>query len=401
MAETGIARSTCVRFCCGLFVALLGVACARFGASAPPPQIQLNATLNTVDVTGLPAGSLRALSRTSLTSEHWQALLRVTVKSSTATGSAAAAPPAVAGTYGVADGVLRFTPLFPLDEGRQYDVVFNPSRLPGEAVEPWRKELLTATVGKPAVDRSPSTVVTHIYPSGETMPANQLRMYLHFSAPMDWRSGYDYVELLDDRGRKVVDAFLPLDADFWNDDRTRYTVFFDPGRVKRGILPNRQMGRALEAGRRYTLVVKREWRDGHGLPLKEEFRHEFRATRAIERPLSTDAWNVMAPRAGSHEPLSVTFPDPLDHGLLQRALGVARRGAPLDGQATIETGERRWLFTPREPWTAGEYQIVALAFLEDLAGNRIGRAFEVDDFERTDITSEPERSIVPFRILDP
>ena len=107
------------------------------------------------------------------------------------------------------------------------------------------------------------------------MPANQLRMYLHFSAPMDWRSGYEFVTLLDDRGQEVVDAFLPLDADFWNDDRTRYTVFFDPGRVKRGILPNRQMGRALEAGKRYTLLVKREWRDGHGLPLKEEFRHEF------------------------------------------------------------------------------------------------------------------------------
>jgi hypothetical protein len=125
-------------------------------------------------------------------------------------------------------------------------------------------------------------------------------MYLHFSAPMDWRSGYDYVTLLDDRGQEVVDAFLPLDADFWNDDRTRYTVFFDPGRVKRGILPNKQMGRALVAGKRYTLLVKREWRDGHGLPLKEEFRHVFRASPAIERPLTMKEWKVEAPpkRAG-------------------------------------------------------------------------------------------------------
>ena len=69
------------------------------------------------------------------------------------------------------------------------------------------------------------------------MPANQLRLYLHFSAPMDWRSGHEHVPLLDDAGQEVPDAFLPLDADFWNDDRTRYTVFFDPGRVKRGILP--------------------------------------------------------------------------------------------------------------------------------------------------------------------
>ena len=139
--------------------------------------------------------------------------------------------------------------MFPFDEGRQYDVVLDAGRLPAVPGKlPGGRRQLAAVVGRPAVVRSPSTVVTHIYPSGDIVPANQLRMYLHFSAPMDWRSGYDYVMLLDDRGQEVVDAFLPLDADFWNDDRTRYTVFFDPGRVKRGILPNKQMGRALEAG---------------------------------------------------------------------------------------------------------------------------------------------------------
>ena len=270
--------------------------------------------------------------------------------------------------------------------------------MPGNT--PWRAQTLAAVVGRPAVARSPSTVVTHIYPSGDIVPANQLRMYLHFSAPMDWRSGYDFVMLLDDRGQEVVDAFLPLDADFWNDDRTRYTVFFDPGRVKRGILPNKQMGRALEAGRRYTLLVKREWRDGHGLPLKEEFRHEFRASPAIERPLSMAAWRVTRPKAGTREPVAVTFPDALDHGLLRRALGIAKAGESgmVSGEAVIESGETRWLFTPRDDWAAGNYELVAFAFLEDLAGNRVGRAFEVDNFERTDITPEPERRTLPFAI---
>ncbi len=31
--------------------------------------------------------------------------------------------------------------------------------------------------------------------------------------------------------------------DLWNEDRTRFTVLYDPGRVKRGILPNEEMGR--------------------------------------------------------------------------------------------------------------------------------------------------------------
>ena len=383
------------RFCRVLLLPLLLTACGRSASSSSPPQVRLNAQTNTVDVTGLPAATVAALSNVRWTDAEWQALLRVSVKP--ADGNAAL--PAVAGTYSVADATLHFRPMFPFDEGRQYDAVLDPARLPAGVDEaPWRQQLVTAVVGRPAVTRSPSTVVTHVYPSGDVVPANQLRMYLHFSSPMDWRSGYDYLTLLDDRGQEVVDTFLPLDADFWNDDRTRYTVFLDPGRVKRGILPNRQMGRALEAGKRYTLVVKREWRDGYGLPLKEEFRHEFRASAPIERPLTMAAWKVTTPKAGTREPVAVTFPDPLDHGLLRRALGIARGGAPLAGEVSIESDETRWLFTPRDAWAPGDYDLVALAFLEDLAGNRIGRAFEVDNFERTDITPEPERRTLRFKI---
>jgi hypothetical protein len=367
------------------------VACSRPSAA---PRIELNTTTRTVDVAGLDAATLTALSRAQWSDAEWQALLRVSVKAAS-TGQDAAPPP-VAGRYAVAGDVLRFTPLFPFDDGRRYDVALDGTRLPGAATAGWRGAA-TAVVGLPAVVRDPSTVVTHIYPSGDVLPANHLRMYVHFSAPMDGRSGHDYVVLLDDRGQEVVDAFLPLDADFWNDDRTRYTVFFDPGRVKRGILPNRQMGRALEAGRRYTLVIKREWRDGHGLPLKEEFRHEFAASPAIERALSMSDWRVTTPAAGTRDPVAVTFPDPLDHGLLRRALGIARDG-PVDGEIAIESDETRWLFTPSVPWTAGDYDLVALAFLEDLAGNRIGRAFEVDNFERTDVSTEPERRTRRFSI---
>jgi hypothetical protein len=370
------------RFCRVLPGILVAFAACTTSAPSAPPKIQLNSQTNTIDVTGIPAATVAALSNAAWTDAEWQALLRVSVKPAASSGSPPTARPAVAGKYSAADGTVRFTPMFPLDEGRQYDVALDAARLPAvQGHASWRTQVIAAVVARPAVARSPSTVVSHVYPSGDVVPANQLRMYLHFSAPMDWRSGLDYLTLLDEHGQEVVDAFLPLDADFWNEDRTRYTVFFDPGRVKRGILPNRQMGRALEAGKRYTLLVKREWRDGHGLPLKEEFRHQFRASPARER-----------------EPVVVVFPDPLDHGLLRRALGVARAGAAMPGEASIESAETRWRFTPREPWTPGDYDLVALAFLEDLAGNRIGRAFEVDNFERTDLTPEPERRTLPFKV---
>src|SRR6185503_2221620 len=102
------------------------------------------------------------------------------------------------------------------------------------------------------------------------------------------------------------DPFLPLDTAFWNAARTRFTVFFDPGRVKRGVRPNEEMGRSLTEGRSYTLVVSREWRDANGLPLKDDFRRTFRVGPPDERPLDTSTWRLQAPRAGTRDPVTVT-----------------------------------------------------------------------------------------------
>jgi len=57
-----------------------------------------------------------------------------------------------------------------------------------------------------------------------------------------------------------------------------------------------------------------------------------------------------------------------------------------------------WSFTPKEFWKAGPHHIVAFGMLEDLAGNRIGRAFEVDQFDRSDKSAEPEKTLIPFTV---
>ena len=73
-------------------------------------------------------------------------------------------------------------------------------------------------------------------------------------------------------------------------------------------------------------------------------------------------------------------------------------GKPLAGDISVGRGETAWSFTPREFWKSGAHNIVALGMLEDLAGNRIGRAFEVDQFDRSDQSAEPERTLIPFQI---
>jgi hypothetical protein len=371
--------------------ALAGTAaCGRSSDSSAAPAIALSTPADGapayVEVTGLPASTLQTLADARFTPEQWADVLRVAV------GTEA---PAILGQYTIADGALRFTPLFPFDQGRQYQVRFDAARLPGGGNA---ASALEATVGRPSSNALPSTVVARVYPSGDLVPENLLRMYVEFSAPMGRKSGVEYIALLDHAGKEIPGAVLPLDYEFWSPDHRRFTVFFDPGRVKKGILPNLQQGRPLEVGRSVTLVINREWPDENGLPLKEEFRRALRVGATDLDPLDVAAWRIQPPKAGGRDDAVVTFPEPLDHGLLMRALGVTRDGKEVDGAIAVDLGETRWTFTPEARWRAGTYELVALDILEDLAGNQIGRAFEVDNFDTVDKGPNPQTITIPFRV---
>ena len=368
--------------------ALLLAAACRLDVAAPDPAIRLvgpsaDARAAYVEVAGADPATLDAVRRLSPTAGEWVRTLDVRV---VAPDGAASETP-VAGRYAVDGSLLRFTPLFPFDRGRSYEVRYYR----GGAI-------VRQTVALPAAAPAAPTFVTHVYPSADVIPENQLRMYIHFSAPMGRRGALTHIKLLDGLGREVVDPFLPLEAEFWNADRTRYTVFFDPGRQKRGILPNRQMGPSLTQGRRYTLVVDREWIDGEGNPLGGTFTRSFRVGPADRDPLDPKTWRVTAPAQGTRAPLTLDFPEPLDRGLLLRAVGVRRDGQPVAGDVRLEADETRWTLTPSEAWAPGRYEVVALAVLEDLAGNRVGRAFEVEAFDRVEERADTAMTSLPFSL---
>ncbi len=50
---------------------------------------------------------------------------------------------------------------------------------------------------------------------------------------------------------------------------------FDPGRIKRGLTSNEAMGPPIVEGKRYTLVIDRDWSDAQGVPMLEGFRKTF------------------------------------------------------------------------------------------------------------------------------
>lgn len=331
-------------------------------------------------VVGLPPDDLAWLAKSTLGPDDWSAILRVRVSASPGGTDL----PAVAGAYSVSGGTLRFAPEFPLDTRVGYRVVFDPTRLPqsGSAIQPWRQRPIELTIAAMAQPIRPETRVTRVYPN-DVLLENQLRIYLHFSRPMSRQSASSYVRLLNSNGQVVEDAFLPLDVSLWNTDHTRYTLLFDPGRVKRGILPSQEMGRPLVAGKRYTLVVDREWRDEHDQPLVEAFLHEFSVAPAVLDPIVPADWRVQPPRAATRDLLRVTFPRALDHALAEKALFVTTEdGHAVDGQTAVNDTSTEWTFTPAHPWPLGQFLLGALPGLEDPAGNRVNRAFDFDPRRR-------------------
>jgi hypothetical protein len=223
---------------------------------------------------------------------------------------------------------------------------------------------------------SASVHVAGIFPSATVLPANLLRIYVHFSAPMTRNGIGRHVHLLEE-GRPVERAFLEVEDGLWDPEGRRLTLFFHPGRLKRGLAIRESMGPPLRPGLHYRLVVTTDAMDENHQPLAEEFVKEFTAGPEDRTSPVVKKWVIQAPAAGSRDSLVVTADKPLDRALFARLLSAEdSRGHRVPGEASIEADETRWRFIPREAWRRGRYSVRVAAELEDVAGNRPTRLFD-------------------------
>jgi hypothetical protein len=294
------------------------------------------------------------------------------------------------GTYRVADGVLAFQPRFALAPGVTYLARIRAGQAAGQAIE------RRFAIPKPAP--AEPTAVQNIFPTSSELPENQLKFYIFFSAPMSRGYAYRHIRLLKEDGQAVDGAFLEIAEELWDSGRTRFTLLLDPGRVKRGLKPREEDGPVLEEGHRYTLVVDRAWPDAAGFDLKETVRKPFAVLAPDDVPPDTANWKLEPPSADNGA-LTVHFPEPLDRALLERVVWVETSdGQRVEGRIEIDRHETRWRFQPSQPWDAQQnYALAAERILEDRAGNRIGRKFEVDVFEKIDRQIPTDIVRLPFR----
>lgn len=302
--------------------------------------------------------------------------------------------PPMAGSYLATNAVLRFTPRFPLETGVRYRAVFKPAEELSAA-----DRLVAKTFELPAPAPARETVVTRVHPGADELPENLLKFYVHFSQSMSRGHSYNFVQLLRDTGEPVELPFLELDEELWDPAMTRFTLLIDPGRIKTGVQPLEEIGPALEEGRHYTLRILRHWRDARGQPLAADFEKSFRVVAPDRTPPDPEHWSITAPAAGTVEQVGVRFDDSLDHALALRLITVIdARGNLVHGEPALSDDETHWTFTPGSAWRPMTYRLVVETTIEDLAGNNIGKPFEVDLFER--IEREPGRSRVelPFAV---
>ncbi len=305
------------------------------------------------------------------------------------------------GTYRPGDEGVSFMPRFPLRPGLSYRAELDLARLASQLGldrDDGAPDILTVVLDMPAAPAPPRTTIAGIYPSAGVLPENLLKFYLEFSGPMSRGEAYQHISLLDGHGDEIELPFLELEEELWDPYARRLTLFIDPGRIKRGLKPHEDVGPSLLQGGDYQLVIDPKWRDAHGNALISPGRKSFHVGPPDYVTIDPKEWTINPPPAGSKTPLVVTFPEPLDYGLLQRVLSIEDKdGVRLDGRPQVQSKETQWIFTPDSAWREGEWVLIVDRVLEDLAGNSVGRAFDVEVVEVTDRYDDRRRG-KPVRI---
>lgn len=309
--------------------------------------------------------------------------------------AAKADQPAVLGVCAIEGNFVRFTPRYPLRPGMKYRITF---RHVGEKAGD--RPIFLSVISIAEETEQKRAEVARVYPSSAELPENQLRFYIHFSAPMSRGEAYDHIHLLKKDGRPIDRAFLELGEELWDASGQRLTLLIDPGRIKQGLKPREDLGPVLEAGQSYALVIDADWPDAAGRPLVNEFRKSFKVAGPVTAAIDPMEWKIQSPRVGSTATLIVRFPRALDRALMERTLAVVdANGESVPGQVIIGGEERRWEYLPEKVWEPGSYQLVIDTVLEDLSGNQIGRPFEVDQTNPIETKLTPEKLRIPFAIL--
>ncbi len=232
-----------------------------------------------------------------------------------------------------------------------------------------------------------------MYPSSPVLPANQLKLYIVFFRP-DARRRF-LADSSFNRSRRQARLFALCRAGAL--ESRQYQAH--PDFRSRPHQTRRQAKCGSRAGASGRKALYADHRPGSsrmlsGRLLAEPFRHQFAVGADERRAVDTALWKLSQPKAGTTDPLIIRFDRPLDHALLSDAFQIPG----VSGVATVGPGETEWRFQPKQPWRRGAHRVIVDMALEDLAGNRIGRPFDVDTMTNPTERITKQSTSLTFRI---
>lgn len=295
--------------------------------------------------------------------------------------------PPMLGIYRQKGDTLLFWPRFPYQSEQNY-VLYLPQ---SKTSFPFSFPLALG-------ERLDSGVPLKVYPSADTLPANQLKFYLAFREAMALNSPYQYIWLEDQSGKRLENVFLEIEPALWDPSHQRLTLWFEPGRIKRGLIPNLTQGPPLEAANQYQLVINLM---GLHNPRSTDtllWRHSFWVKAADRQQPDMQTWTYDYPQSGTRDTFSVYFPESMDFALLESAIAIIdAQSQPLEGQILLGEQERSWHFVADQAWPEGAYILKVSSLLEDLAANNFKRLF--DTASSSNSTRQTEAKWIDHRFI--
>ncbi len=369
MARIGL----CYGLIWGVIVLLAGCN-GQKGITASAPTITFDSQSGKLTLQGLSACLQDRLTAGPLTEAAWKRVWKVYVGDSLPEVELQAYP--ILGEYERVGNAFTFTPQFAWMAAQPYFTLVQIDTLTALLGCPVSgPQNLTYTFELPSQKKAPTTL-THIYPTSDTLPANLLKFYLHFSAAMNRSQGYQSVRLVDSEGQEVSQAFVEMKPALWDSAGQRMTLLLHPGRIKQGLAFREGAGPILTPGNRYCLEIASTWHDALGRALAQSYQKCFWVWADDRERIQPTAWHITPPSAGTQEALHVQFDESLDHALLQRMLMVIYKEEVINGTIEVTEDGKSWNFSPESPWIQGDYLLYIDPLLEDLAGNTTARLFD-------------------------
>lgn len=279
---------------------------------------------------------------------------------------------------------FSFAPIIPFTTGETYEVYRNDEAYFEFTIRKPEKKIVAKLLG--------------IYPKLDTVPENLLKMYFVFDKPMQQsRSTLDFIKVFNETGNEEVEIFLPLENELWNKDRTRLTLWLDPGRIKKDLIPNKERGIPIQEGFQYTVKVSKDLEDQQGNTLDKGYEKSFFIESRDEEKPSVKSWQLTVPEIHTKSGLGIDFNESLDSFLVEETIKIFKNKEEIKGSFFISKKANSVVFIPSQSWTKGKYQIQIESRLEDLAGNNLNRLFD-EDLQKNSGVKSTEFKILEFSI---